>query len=81
MKSTWNRIVQALGRRTGRPATPEPLAAGGELPQHTPPDDAPFAAPLPRAAERTRHGAVDRLNWAFLLPTARTVRWLAAPNT
>ena len=78
MKSTWNRIVQVLRRRTGSPLNAGPLATDDESPQYSAPDDATVAVPLSNDAESARRGAADRLNWAFLLPTARTVRWLVA---
>ena len=65
MKATWNRIVQTLkGRRSSSlpEAGTEPLL-DADLPGSTPTEDAALAAPL---------------NWAYLLPTARTVRWLTA---
>ena len=64
MKATWNRIVQTL---KGRRSTPLPEAGtepvlGADLQDITPTADPVSAAPL---------------NWSYLLPTARTVRWLA----
>lgn len=64
MKTTWNRIVQTL---KGRSSTPLPEAGAepvldADLPGSMPTADAALAAPL---------------NWAYLLPTARTARWLA----
>ena len=65
MKATWNRIVQTL---KGRRSTPLPEAGtepvlDADL-QGIPPTTGPVSA--------------SPLNWAYLLPTARTVRWLAA---
>ncbi|MDR0226567.1 MAG: prohibitin family protein [Burkholderiaceae bacterium] len=64
MKATWNRIMQALkGRRFAR------LGADGESLAETAQDgDAP-------AGSAIRRTPVD---WACMLPSARTARWLAA---
>ncbi len=67
MKTAWNRIVQAL---RGRNAAPRPLDASGEWPQD--------AAPLQTEAAMPASADVDaqRIHWAYLLPTASTVRWM-----
>lgn len=69
MKTAWNRIVQAL---RGRNAAPRPLDASGEWPQD--------AAPLQAEAAMPASADVDagRIHWAYLLPTASTVRWMVA---
>jgi hypothetical protein len=61
MKATWNRIMQAL---KGRKSTrlDEAGSAGAAQDAGTPPSGATHRAPV---------------NWAVLLPSARTVRWLA----
>lgn len=67
MKFTWNRIVQALRGRSA--ATPSAAEAAMDA-QY---DNAVgTAAANPWAAEDSRP-----LRGAYLLPTARTVRWLA----
>ena len=65
MKATWNRIVQTL---KGRRSTPLP-EAGTE-----PVLDADLQGIPPTAGP----ASAAPLNWAYLLPTAHTVRWLAA---
>lgn len=68
MKFTWNRIVQALRGRSA--ATPSAAADAALDAQY---DSAMGAAAAnPWAAEDRRP-----LRWAYLLPTARTLRWLA----
>ncbi len=63
MKATWNRIMQALtGRKSARL------------------DEAGTAAPAAGSDAATLPGNAPRrqpVDWAVLLPTARTVRWLA----
>lgn len=64
MKATWNRIMQALkGRRSAR------LGTDGEAAGTAPQDDGAAAV---RAVRR------QPVDWAGMLPTARTVRWMAA---
>lgn len=66
MKATWNRILQTLkGRRS------TPLSEAGTEPVLDAESQSPVAADA-RGAE------APHLNWAYLLPTARTVRWLTA---
>ena len=66
MKATWNRIVQTLkGRRS------TPLSEAGTEPLL----EAELQSPV---AADARGADAPRLNWAYLLPTARTVRWLTA---
>ena len=72
MKVHWNRIVQTLKGRQSTPmpeAGPEPVLDGepqGAQQGETHGVGAPALARTPR------------LNWAYLLPTASTVRWLVA---
>ena len=64
MKATWNRIMQALtGRKSAR------LDGAGTADSSEPAAD---AGTLPGNAPRRQP-----VDWAVLLPTARTVRWLA----
>ena len=69
MKATWNRIVQTL---KGRRSTPLP-EAGTE-----PVLDADLQGIPPTSAPASASMSIAPLNWAYLLPTARTVRWMAA---
>ncbi len=70
MKATWNRIVQTL---KGRPSPR--LSAEGN------PDSVQDAALSPSEAHRESDGPIGSRgqpsDWAYLLPTARTVRFLA----
>ena len=66
MKFAWNRIVQALRGRTA--ATPSAADASADKPY----DETLAAGPSLAAQQDSR-----RIHWAYLLPTARTVRWLA----
>lgn len=70
MKLTWNRIVQALRHRTSRATTIDTAAAESSLTEN--------ATPMPSDVDREGGRAAERLNWAYLLPTANTVRWLVA---
>ena len=65
MKATWNRIVQTL---KGRRSTPLP-EAGTE-----PVLDADLQGIPPTSAPASASMSIAPLNWAYLLPTARTVR-------
>ena len=65
MKATWNRIVQTL---KGRRSTPLPEAGTEPV----------LDADLRGIPPTTGPVSAAPLNWAYLLPTARTVRWLAA---
>jgi len=56
----------------GRRSTPLP-EAGTE-----PVLDADLQGPTPTATPTSEPASAAPLNWAYLLPTARTVRWLAA---
>ena len=72
MKATWNRIVQALKGRSFTPllqTAAEPVL-----------DAAPQAGMDAQThdAGASSAEAAPRLNWAYLLPTATTVRWLVA---
>jgi regulator of protease activity HflC (stomatin/prohibitin superfamily) len=63
MKATWNRIMQALtGRKSARLDGAGPAAPAAGSDSATLPGNAPRRQPV---------------DWAVLLPTARTVRWLA----
>jgi regulator of protease activity HflC (stomatin/prohibitin superfamily) len=72
MKATWNRIVQTLKGRSSTPlpqADVEPVLDAGL-------DDGRQAEA--RDTQAAAAEAAPRLNWAYLLPTASTVRWLVA---
>ncbi|MDR0201251.1 MAG: prohibitin family protein [Delftia acidovorans] len=65
MKATWNRIMQALtGRKSARLDGAGPAGSS---------DPAADAGTLPGNAPRRQP-----VDWAVLLPTARTARWMAA---
>lgn len=72
MKATWNRIVQTLKGRSSNPLPP----ADAE-----PALDAGLEAGMPaeaRDSQTSASGSAPRLNWAYLLPSASTARWLIA---
>lgn len=65
MKATWNRIVQALrGRKTTHPLDAHDETTINDAPLH--------------AHAATVVGNESRINRLYLLPTARTVRWMTA---